>query len=59
MRDHAPFHPLQAQEVARAFDAAGVDYMFLKSAAILLGFPGTTQDVDIYRRGRRTTVGGW
>jgi hypothetical protein len=49
MRDRAPFHPLQAQEVARAFNAAGVDYMFLgKSAAILLGFPGTTQDVDIY-----------
>ena len=48
MRDRAPFHPLQAQEVASAFNAAGVDYMFGKSGAILLGFPGTTQDVDIY-----------
>lgn len=43
------FHPLQAVEVATAFNAAGVEYMFIgKSAAILLGFPGTTQDVDIF-----------
>ena len=44
-----PFNPLQAQEVAGAFNAAGVDYLFIgKSAAILLGYPGTTQDVDVF-----------
>ena len=43
------FHPLQAEEVARAFMGEGVDYLFIgKSGAILLGFPGTTQDVDIF-----------
>jgi hypothetical protein len=43
------FHPLQAEEIARAFNDAGVDYLFLgKSGAILLGYPGTTQDVDIF-----------
>jgi hypothetical protein len=43
------FHPLQAEEIARAFNKAGVEYLFLgKSGAILLGFPGTTQDVDIF-----------
>ncbi len=49
MNDRAPFNPLQAQEVAKAFAAAGVDYLFIgKGAAILLGFPGTTQDVDVF-----------
>ncbi|MDB6004280.1 MAG: hypothetical protein JWR15_1267 [Prosthecobacter sp.] len=49
MNDRLPFNPLQAQEVARAFNAAGVDYLFIgKSAAILLGYPGTTQDVDVF-----------
>ncbi len=49
MTDRLPFNPLQAQQVAEAFNAAGVDYLFIgKSAAILLGFPGTTQDVDIF-----------
>ena len=43
MNDRSPFNPLQAQEVAQAFAAAGVDYLFIgKGAAILLGFPGTT-----------------
>jgi len=43
------FHPLQAEEIARAFNDAGVDYLFLgKSGAILLGYPGTTQDVDVF-----------
>lgn len=45
------FNPAQAEEVAAAFAAHGVDYMFIgKSAAILLGYPGTTQDVDVYPR---------
>ncbi len=45
------FNPAQAQELAAAFAAQGVDYMFIgKSGAILLGYPGTTQDVDVYPR---------
>lgn len=43
------FRPLQAEEIARAFQDEGVDYLFIgKSGAILLGYPGTTQDVDIF-----------
>ncbi|MFY8222832.1 MAG: hypothetical protein ACOVJ6_13075 [Pirellulales bacterium] len=49
MNDRAQFNPLQAQEVAKAFAEAGVDYLFIgKGGAILLGFPGTTQDVDVF-----------
>jgi len=45
------FSPLQAQQVAAAFSKHGVDYMFIgKSGAILLGYPGTTQDLDIFPR---------
>jgi hypothetical protein len=45
------FNPLQAQEVAAAFARHQVDYMFIgKSGAILLGYPGTTQDVDVFPR---------
>lgn len=45
------FNPAQAQEVARAFAAHRVDYMFIgKSGAILLGYPSTTQDVDVFPR---------
>jgi hypothetical protein len=45
------FNPAQAQEVAAAFSAHQVDYMFIgKSGAILLGYPSTTQDVDVYPR---------
>ncbi|MGH9944974.1 MAG: hypothetical protein ACRD9R_21705 [Pyrinomonadaceae bacterium] len=45
------FHPAQAQEIAKAFAAHQVDYMFIgKSGAILLGYPSTTQDVDVYPR---------
>jgi len=45
------FNPAQAQEVAAAFEKHGVDYMFIgKSGAILLGYPGTTQDVDVFPR---------
>jgi len=43
------FTPAQAEELATAFAAEGVDYLFIgKSAAILLGYPETTQDVDIF-----------
>ena len=45
------FSPLQAQLVADGFAQHGVDYMFLgKSGAILLGYPGTNQDVDVFPR---------
>jgi hypothetical protein len=45
------FSPLQAQLVAAAFARHDVDYMFIgKSGAILLGYPGTTQDVDVFPR---------
>ena len=45
------FSPLQAQQVAAAFAKHDVDYMFIgKSGAILLGYPGTTQDVDVFPR---------
>ncbi|MBI5387660.1 MAG: hypothetical protein HZA90_23620 [Verrucomicrobia bacterium] len=49
MKPRPDFHPLQAQEIARAFREHGVDYLFIgKSGAILLGYPGTTQDVDLF-----------
>src|SRR5947209_6880055 len=45
------FSPIQAQQVAAAFATHQVDYMFIgKSGAILLGYPGTTQDVDVFPR---------
>lgn len=45
----AAFEYRQAQEVQEIFARWGVKYLFLgKSAAILLGFPDTTQDVDIF-----------
>jgi hypothetical protein len=48
---HEGFSPIQAQEVAAAFSRFEVDYMFIgKSGAILLGYPGTTQDVDVFPR---------
>jgi len=43
------FRPAQAEEIARAFATEKVEYLFIgKSGAILLGYPGTTQDVDIF-----------
>ena len=45
------FSPAQVQQVAAAFAKHQVDYMFIgKSGAILLGYPGTTQDVDVFPR---------
>ena len=38
-----------ASDLARAFAELGVDYHFIgKSGAIVLGYPGTTQDVDVF-----------
>ena len=43
------FEYRQAEEIRDAFKAHGVRYLFLgKSGAILLGFPDTTQDADVY-----------
>ncbi len=43
------FEYRQAEEVRDAFARHSVRYLFLgKSGAILLGFPDTTQDADVY-----------
>ena len=43
------FEYRQAQEVRDAFARQGVRYLFIgKSGAILLGFPDTTQDADLF-----------
>src|SRR5882672_11039628 len=43
------FEYAQAEEIRDAFARHGVRYLFLgKSGAILLGFPDTTQDADIF-----------
>jgi hypothetical protein len=45
----AEFEYRQAEEIRDAFARHGVRYLFLgKSGAILLGFPDTTQDVDLF-----------
>ncbi|HEY7329101.1 MAG TPA: hypothetical protein VH592_15775 [Gemmataceae bacterium] len=45
----AAFEYRQAEELRAAFSRWSVRYLFLgKSGAILLGFPDTTQDVDIF-----------
>lgn len=45
----ARFEYAQAGEIAAAFGRRGVRYLFLgKSGAILLGYPDTTQDADLF-----------
>ena len=45
----ATFEYRQAEEIRDAFARHGVRYLFLgKSGAILLGFPDTTQDADVF-----------
>jgi hypothetical protein len=45
----AAFEYRQAEEIRDAFARHGVAYLFLgKSGAILLGFPDTTQDADVF-----------
>jgi hypothetical protein len=47
--DMGAFEYRQAQEIRDAFARHGVRYLFIgKSGAILLGFPDTTQDADIF-----------
>ena len=58
----AAFDYRQAEELKRALDKQQVRYLFLgKSAAIILGFPDTTQDADLFidrspENGRRLTA---
>ena len=43
------FELAQARELAEAMAQHGADYLFLgKAGAILLGYPGTTLDLDLY-----------
>ena len=45
----AAFDYRQAQEIRDVFRRHGVSYLFIgKSGAILLGFPDTTQDADLF-----------
>ena len=45
----AAFEYRQAQEIRDSFNRHGCRYLFIgKSGAILLGFPDTTQDADLY-----------
>src|SRR5512140_3384232 len=45
----AAFEYRQAQEIRDAFSRHGCRYLFIgKSGAILLGFPDTTQDADLF-----------
>ncbi|HSZ58181.1 MAG TPA: hypothetical protein VK797_21130 [Tepidisphaeraceae bacterium] len=45
----AAFEYRQAQEIREALKRHGVRYLFIgKSGAILLGFPDTTQDADLF-----------
>jgi hypothetical protein len=45
----AAFEYRQAQEIRDAFDRHRVRYLFIgKSGAILLGYPDTTQDADLF-----------
>ena len=47
----AAFEYRQAEEIRDSFLRRGVEYLFLgKSGAILLGFPDTTQDADVFVR---------
>ena len=45
----AAFEYRQAQEIRDSFQRHGIRFLFLgKSGAILLGFPDTTQDADLF-----------
>ena len=47
--DMAAFEYRQAEEIRDAFAEHGVRYLFIgKSGALLLGFPDTTQDADLF-----------
>ena len=44
----AAFEYRQAEEIRDVLERHGVRYLFGKSGAILLGFPDTTQDADLF-----------
>ena len=49
MNDARNFELPQAVAIAETFGAQGVEYLFIgRSGAILLGYPGVTQDVDLF-----------
>lgn len=49
MKRQRAFSFRQGELLANALNKAGADYLFIgKSGAIILGYPDTTQDVDIY-----------
>lgn len=49
MNNQKAFSFRQGELLANTFYELGVDYLFIgKSGAIILGYPDTTQDVDIY-----------
>ena len=51
MQSKGYFQPEQAREVAAVFEKHRIEYLFIgKSAAILLGFPSVTQDIDVFPR---------
>ncbi len=53
----AAFEYRQAQEIRDVFARHGVRYLFIdKTGAILLGFPDTTQDADVFAE--RTAANG-
>lgn len=46
----AAFEYRQAEEIRDTLSGHGVRYLFIgKSGAILLGFPDTTQDADLFK----------
>ena len=48
-RARTGFTAPQAQKLNQALRRVGADYLFIgKSGAILLGYPSTTQDVDLF-----------
>ena len=52
--DQAPqnfesFSAQRAKDIALVFNEEGIDYLFIgKSGAIILGYPGTTQDANLF-----------
>jgi hypothetical protein len=54
----AAFEYRQAQEIRDAFARHGCRYLFIgRSGAILLGFPDTTQDADLFVEKSETNQG--
>ena len=44
------FEYRQAEEIRDSFARHGVRHLFGKAGAILLGYPDTTQDADLFSR---------